>query len=105
MQRRLNSEWLGDAEICADRNLMRIIHGSEELDHSNNVSIAKAKAAVRDVLANEISARQKEFIVLYYYKQMNICEIAEMLGVNKSTVSRTLSRARRNILSKLKYIL
>ncbi|MDE5578101.1 MAG: helix-turn-helix domain-containing protein, partial [Oscillospiraceae bacterium] len=42
-------------------------------------------------------------IGLYYLRRMNIPEIAEMLGVNRSTVSRTLSRGRRNILEKMKY--
>ncbi len=104
MQRRLNSEYLGDAEICADRKLLSIM-GDNEDDYTNRSQLAKMKKALADVVQNEISARQREIIVLYYYKQMNIPQIADMLGVNKSTVSRTLSRARRTILSRLKYMI
>ena len=104
MQRRLNSEYLGDAEICADKKLMSAM-GDNYDDHTNKVQLAKIKKALADVVQNEISARQKELIVLYYYKRMNIPEIADLLGLNKSTVSRTLSRARRKILSRLKYMM
>ena len=34
---------------------------------------------------------------------MKSAEIAEKLGVNRSTVSRTISRGRRNIMEKMKY--
>lgn len=44
-------------------------------------------------------------IALYYFKRMNIPEIAERLGVNRSTVSRTISRGRRNIMEKMKYFI
>ena len=33
--------------------------------------------------------------MLYYYKNMKVTEIAEMLNIDHSTVSRTLSRARK----------
>jgi len=104
LQRRLNSEYLGDAEICADRKLLSIM-GDNEDDYTNRSQLAKMKKALADVVQNEISARHREIIVLYYYKQMNIPQIADMLGVNKSTVSRALSRARRTILSRLKYMI
>jgi RNA polymerase sigma factor (sigma-70 family) len=99
----LNAEYLGDAEICIDKKLLSIMGDSED-NYTNRSQLAKMKKALAEVIQNEISARQREIIVLYYYKRMNIPEIADMLGVNKSTVSRTLSRARRTILSRLKYM-
>ena len=56
-----------------------------------------------NIIENELSERQRQMIVLYYFNRLNIPEIAEMLGVNRSTVSRTISRGRRNILEKMKY--
>lgn len=103
MQKRLNSDFLGSAEICADKRLMEIFHDKHEND--NNAKLAKARQVLLEVVRNDISARQKEYIMLYYYKQISMAEIAEMYNVNKSTVSRTLSRARQNIMQKLKYIL
>lgn len=61
--------------------------------------------AVREVIKNELSARQKQFIVLYYYEGMRMTEIAEETGVNVSTVSRTLARARKNVAKSTKYFL
>ncbi len=58
---------------------------------------------VRDIVENELTERQRQMIGLYYYKRMNIPEIAELLGVNRSTVSRTISRGRRNILIRMQY--
>ena len=40
---------------------------------------------------------------LYYYEQLNMVQIAARLGVNKSTVSRTLCRARRRLHHILQY--
>ena len=54
-------------------------------------------------IENELTERQRLMIGLYYFKGMNIPKIAEMLGVNRSTVSRTISRGRRSILEKMKF--
>lgn len=65
---------------------------------------ASLKRALKYVVENEISERQREMILLYYYRGMNMPEIARHLGLNKSTVSRTLSRARYNIMTRLKWL-
>lgn len=62
-----------------------------------------AKKALKQILEEELSFRQKQLIMLYYYERWSMTEIAQHLGINVSTVSRTLSRARRNILSRIKY--
>lgn len=100
MQKRLMSEFLGDAEFCADKNITALIGGEAQSNSEKRRMILKI---MRSVIENELTERQSEMITLYYFKQMNIPEIAEMLGVNRSTVSRTISRGRRNILEKMKY--
>lgn len=62
------------------------------------------KRALKYVIENEITERQREMILMYYYENLNIPEIARRLEVNKSTVSRTLSRARYNIMTRLKWL-
>ena len=53
----------------------------------------------------ELTPRQKEMLYPYYYEKLNMAQIAGRLGVNKSTVSRTLCRARRRLHHILQYSL
>ena len=98
MQKRLKSEFLGEAEFCADKQISSLI-GDAETGGKHSLMIK----IMRNIIENELSERQRQMIVLYYFNRLNIPEIAEMLGVNRSTVSRTISRGRRNILEKMKY--
>ena len=47
----------------------------------------------KNIMENELSARQKQILVLYYKDKKTMPEIAKTLGVNISTVSRTRRRA------------
>ena len=49
------------------------------------------------------SARQRELLRLRYEENMTVTEIAAAIGRDKSTVSRTLSRARRRLYKCLRY--
>lgn len=100
MQKRLSSEFLGEAEFRADKRISALIGDTAE---SNSVQHNLMIKVMRNVIENELSARQRQMITLYYFQKMNIPEIAKTLGVNRSTVSRTISRGRRNIMEKLKY--
>lgn len=99
MQKRLKSDFLGEAEFCADKRISELIGVAEAGGDKHRLMIK----IMRNIIENELSERQRQMIGLYYFRRMNIPEIAEMLGVNRSTVSRTLSRGRRNILEKMKY--
>ncbi|MCM1330395.1 MAG: sigma-70 family RNA polymerase sigma factor [Ruminococcus sp.] len=100
MQKRLNSQFLGDAEFTADKRISRLVGDAAGSNSARHSLILKV---LRNVVENEISPRQRQVIILYYFQKMNISEIACELGVNKSTVSRTVSRGRRNIMERLKY--
>lgn len=100
MQKRLTSEFLGEAEFCADKRISALIGDVSESNGSQRRLMIKV---MRNVIENELSERQRLMITLYYFQKMNIPEIARELGVNRSTVSRTISRGRRNIMEKLKY--
>lgn len=58
---------------------------------------AELKRMLRDGLAS-VSSRQRE-ILLLYAEGLKLTEIAHKLGVDESTVSRTLKRAKQNIAS------
>ena len=55
------------------------------------------------VIAEELTATQREVFTAYYLQEMTIQEIARMRGVNKSTVCRCLKRAERRIRRFLMY--
>ena len=50
-----------------------------------------------------LTARQRELLRLRYEENMTVTEIAAAIGRDKSTVSRTLSRARRRLYKCLRY--
>ena len=100
MQKRLNSEFLGDAEFCADKRISALIGDTAG---SNSVQRRLMIKVMRNIIENELSKRQRQMITLYYFQKINIPEVAKVLDVNRSTVSRTISRGRRNIMEKLKY--
>lgn len=51
----------------------------------------------------ELTPRQREVLALYMERDMNVTQIAAVLGVNKSTVSRSLHRALRRLERCLRY--
>ena len=57
------------------------------------------------VIENDLSGRQREVAQCYYFDHMTLRQIADKLGVDPSTVSRTLASAENNIRNYLKYCL
>ena len=80
------------------------LSGESEAE-TNQAQMQRLKRALRDVIKNDLTPRQKEMVVLYYYEGMKMCRIAEKLNLDISTVSRTIKRARRNIYDRLKYLI
>ena len=76
---------------------------SSEEAESNSGLIEKVKCTMAKVIKNELTPRQREIIVLYYYKGFGVSEIADKLDLAPSTVSRTIKRARDRIYKFLKY--
>ncbi len=62
-----------------------------------------ADKAVIMAIDEELTNKQREVLLLYYFEGKSTIEIAKMLGVNKSSVSRLLSRAKMRIQKVLKY--
>lgn len=54
-------------------------------------------------VAEELTERQALMVVLYYLEQRSMRDIAAELGVNPSTVSRTLQTAREKLKKCLRY--
>ncbi len=85
-----------------DKKMFELIN--ELNNNSTNTDLRRcALRAIRNVIENDLTSRQKEVIMLYYYEKHKMPEIAQMLDVNISTVSRTIKRARTRMFSVLRY--
>ena len=58
---------------------------------------------VEKIIQSDLTPRQKDVIVLYYYEKRSAREIAALWQVNESTVSRTEKRACENVRKRLQY--
>ena len=58
---------------------------------------------VKNVIRNELTELQREALVGYYFQELTMAQIAEIRGVNKSTICRTLHRAEEKLRKYLKY--
>lgn len=77
-----------------DRSLIRDLTG---IPCTNQRQLEIACSALKQVIQQDLTARQKEMILLYYYQNLNNKQIAEQLHLDASTVCRTLQRARKKI--------
>lgn len=73
----------------ADKNIRAILESRSEED-----SIRKLKKLLLNVINNELTPRQKEIIMLYYFKGIDIVTIARQLEISPQAVSAVMSRAR-----------
>lgn len=89
-----SSEWIGDMAVWLWEN-------SED----NALQLERMKRNLRIAREKELTPRQKHLLELHYDRQMSVTAIAQELGVNASTVSRTLQRARDRLRHCLQYTL
>ncbi len=82
---------------------MRSIRGANMYGDENDEFRRAVVLTVRRITDRELTGRQREAMDLCFFGGKTIVEAAEMLGVNKSTVSRHLSAARDRIEQALKY--
>ena len=58
---------------------------------------------IRRVIEQELTQKQREIILAYYFQDKSIPEIAAERGIHKSSVCRCLQRAERRVRHCLKY--
>lgn len=75
-------------------DLLQNTVGTQEAAADNRAELKKMSVAVHFALRHELTDRQKCCVSLYYFEGRKIPEIARMLGLNKSTVSRHLKKGR-----------
>lgn len=72
-------------------------------EETNSQKIRSAVSLVGKVIASELTERQRQCLSLYYYGGLTMPEIASELGINKSSVSRAIGRAKARIERSMKY--
>lgn len=58
----------------------------------NSAQLSRVKRNLVRALREDVTPRQREVLLLYYAEQLNTRQIGEKLGVDKSTVARTIKR-------------
>ena len=76
---------------------------TELMAQDNKDQINRLKRNLTHALRQDITQRQREYMILYYGQNMSMEAIARRCGVNKSTVSRTLKRGRQRLYRCLRY--
>ena len=71
----------------------------------NSEQLARLKRNLRRAREQELTPRQREMVFLYYDRGLKMSQIAQKLGVNRSTVSRTVKRAKQRLYRCLRYAL
>lgn len=71
--------------------------------NTNTEKMETVKRMLYEVINNELSEHQKDCLLMYYFDKMKLKEIANIKGVNISTISRTIKRGEKNIYNFLKY--
>lgn len=69
----------------------------------NEGDLKRLKRNLRVAREQELTERQRELLRLRYEEEMSLAEISEALGLDKSTVSRTITRAKRRLYKCLRY--
>ena len=86
-----------------DKAYLQMLAGKKP-DSDNIAKIKMLSSALSYCISSSLTEKQRLYIELYYFKRLNIPQIAKKMKVNKSTVSRTLSRARDKMSHQLEFI-
>lgn len=76
---------------------------ARQMSSDNSKEISRLKRNLIRALQEDVTPRQRQTLLLYYSDGLNMREIGERLGVEKSTVSRTIKRGERRLRRCLRY--
>lgn len=87
-----SSEWAGDMTVWLRGNA-----------NDNEEQMERLLRNLRKAREEELTPRQRQMLEMRFDQNMNGAEIAEALGVNRSTVCRTIIRAKKRLRRCLEY--
>lgn len=76
---------------------------TRQIAADNSQEISRLKRNLIRPLREDVTARQRQTLLMYYSEGLNMREIGERLGVDKSTISRTIKRGERRLQRCLRY--
>lgn len=89
-----SSEWLGDMTVWLREN-----------GPDNSEQLARLRRNLRRAREQELTPCQRQVLEMYFDREMSVTRIARELGLNPSSVSRTLRRAQDRLRHCLQYSL
>lgn len=76
---------------------------SRAISQDNSPQHQRLKRNLLRALQEDITPRQRQVLLLYYSEGLNMRQIGQQLGVDKSTVSRTIHRGELRLQRCLRY--
>lgn len=76
---------------------------SMQMASDNSKEISRLKRNLIRALQEDVTERQRQTLLMYYAQGYNMREIGERLGVDRSTISRTIKRGERRLQRCLRY--
>ena len=76
---------------------------TQAMAEDNSQQMGRLRRNVMRALREDVTPRQRECMLLYYEKRLNMREIAELMGIDKSTVSRNIKRGESRLRRCLRY--
>ena len=89
-----SSEWAGDLTVWLRAHA-----------EDNGEQMERLRKQLRRARETDLTPRQRQILTLYYEQGMNMAQIARKIGRDRSTVSRTMKRAREKLRRCLCYAL
>lgn len=75
----------------------------QQVDAQPDPAYEALRANLTRALREEVTPRQREVLALYYQERLNTRQIADRLGIDRSTVSRSLKRGEERLRRCLRY--
>lgn len=76
---------------------------SRLMAEDNSRELRTVRNNLAQALREEVTARQRKILLMYYAEGLNMKQIGDCLGVDRSTVSRTIKRGETRLRRCLRY--
>lgn len=76
---------------------------TRQIEADNSQEISRLKRNLIRALREDVTPKQRQALLLYYAEGKNMREIGEHMGVDRSTISRTIKRGERRLRRCLRY--
>lgn len=76
---------------------------SRMMQGDNSAELLRMRQHLARAMREELTGRQREVLLLYYDERLNMREISDRLGVERSSISRTIKRGEHRLRRCLRY--